>query len=51
MQAYRIDNGNLPESINDMVAKGYLREDETACPNGDQVNIETNGAVSIQSGT
>ena len=47
VQAYRIDLNKFPASIKEMVDNGYLRDDETACPNGDQLKIGTDGEVSI----
>ncbi|MFL0364193.1 competence type IV pilus major pilin ComGC [Pseudobacillus sp. 179-B 2D1 NHS] len=47
VQAYRIDLKKFPSSVGDMVESGYLRSDETACPNGDQLKIGADGEVSI----
>ncbi|WP_269429920.1 competence type IV pilus major pilin ComGC [Bacillus sp. FJAT-27231] len=47
VQAYRIDLNKFPSTIQEMADKGYLRDDETACPNGDQLKIGTDGEVSI----
>ncbi|WP_225435089.1 competence type IV pilus major pilin ComGC [Bacillus aerolatus] len=47
VQAYRIDLKEFPNSIADMVTSGYLRSGETACPNGDTLEIGADGEVSI----
>ena len=47
VQAYRIDLKKYPASIAEMVQDGYLRNDETACPNGEQLKIGEDGEVSV----
>ncbi|MFK2824354.1 competence type IV pilus major pilin ComGC [Bacillus sp. B190/17] len=47
VQAYRIDLKKYPASIADMIDKGYLREGEKDCPNGDELKIGADGEVSI----
>ncbi|KZR60370.1 competence type IV pilus major pilin ComGC [Pseudobacillus badius] len=47
VQAYRIDLKKYPDSIAEMVQDGYLRNDETACPNGEQLKIGEDGEVSV----
>ncbi len=45
VQSYEIDNKSTPLSMEDLVTGGYLRENETSCPNGTQVSLSTNGEV------
>lgn len=47
VQAFRIDQKKFPASIEEMTESGYLRKDETACPNGDKLKIDGDGEVSI----
>ncbi|MBM7650466.1 competence protein ComGC [Bacillus ectoiniformans] len=47
VQAYRIDQKAFPASISDMVDKGYLRSDETACPSGESITIGADGEVTV----
>lgn len=42
---YEIDHGTTPDSIDQLVAEGYLRETQTACPNGTPTGIENGEAV------
>ncbi|HSJ36607.1 MAG TPA: competence type IV pilus major pilin ComGC [Planococcus sp. (in: firmicutes)] len=44
VESYRMDEKAIP-SITDLVAEGYLKTDETKCPNGDIVNISGTGVV------
>lgn len=44
VEAYKIDENKLPK-INDLVDGGYLKADETTCPNGNTVKIEEDGSV------
>lgn len=46
VQAYEIKHQKLPNSIDSLVEEGYLFAEETACPNGDKVNIAADGRVS-----
>jgi competence protein ComGC len=46
VQAYRIDNGSVPPSIETLVTDKYLRADETTCPGGGTVTIDAEGVVS-----
>ncbi|OMP67687.1 competence type IV pilus major pilin ComGC [Domibacillus epiphyticus] len=47
VQAYRIDNNKYPDSIDTMVADGYLRKDETKCPGGAAITINGEGEVKV----
>ncbi|KKB37276.1 competence type IV pilus major pilin ComGC [Bacillus thermotolerans] len=49
VQAYRIDMDKYPASVAEMVETGYLRSNETACPNGQQLEIKAGGEVAIVS--
>ncbi|MDQ0213857.1 competence protein ComGC [Oikeobacillus pervagus] len=50
VQAFRIDQKKYPTSIKEMVDQGYLRSNETACPNGSEIEIGSNGEVKIKGG-
>lgn len=39
---YEIDHDQTPSSIAELIAEGYLKEGQNACPDGSQVRI-TNG--------
>lgn len=47
VQAYEMDIQELPTSIADLQGKGYLNEEQKACPNGDAVKIGTDGKVEV----
>ncbi|OLN23348.1 competence protein ComG [Domibacillus antri] len=47
VQAYRIDNKKYPDSIETMVTDGYLRQDETTCPDGAALTIDAEGEVQV----
>ncbi|KIL45979.1 competence type IV pilus major pilin ComGC [Jeotgalibacillus campisalis] len=47
VESYRLTNNSLPASIAALQADGYLREDETACPDGRTLSIESDGEVTI----
>lgn len=46
VEAYRIDEKSIP-TIEDLESNGYLNEGETACPNGDEIVIDTDGLVAV----
>ncbi|WP_231581390.1 competence type IV pilus major pilin ComGC [Domibacillus enclensis] len=46
VQAYRIDTGSTPSTIQELVTGEYLRDDETACPGGGTISIDAEGVVS-----
>jgi len=43
-EAYYLENGNHPGSMNDLVDGGFITDDQTTCPNNDQLEIR-NGKV------
>lgn len=45
VEAYRMDEKAVP-AMSDLTAKGYLKENETSCPNGKAVTISAAGLVS-----
>lgn len=45
VESYRMDLKAVP-TITELVDEGYLKTGETNCPNGDIVNISTDGVVS-----
>ncbi|WP_338750073.1 competence type IV pilus major pilin ComGC [Bacillus sp. FJAT-52991] len=47
VQAFRIEEKRIPESLSEMAKMGYLKEDETECPNGQKLTIGKDGEVSI----
>ncbi|MCM3611254.1 prepilin-type N-terminal cleavage/methylation domain-containing protein [Planococcus sp. MERTA32b] len=47
VESYRMDLKAVP-TVAELVSEGYLKTDETNCPNGDTVNISTDGVVSSE---
>lgn len=47
VESFRMSNQALPESIEALQGEGYLREDETACPDGRMLSINPDGEVVI----
>lgn len=45
VESYRIDQKTVP-AIADLVSAGYLKTDETSCPNGKAIAISADGTVS-----
>ena len=45
VQAFNIDNKELPKSLGDLVADGYLNEGETKCPDGKKIVLGSDGSV------
>ncbi len=41
---YEIDNDQLPSSVSELVSQGYLKESQTACPDGTEVYINNGQA-------
>lgn len=46
VEAYRVDYMAYP-TINDLVTKGYLKKDETTCPNKEEIMITNDGEVRL----
>ena len=46
VEAYRVDFMAYP-TIDDLVAKGYLKKNETTCPNKAEIMITTSGEVRL----
>ncbi|GLC88716.1 competence type IV pilus major pilin ComGC [Lysinibacillus piscis] len=46
VEAYRVDYMGYP-TIEDLVAKGYLKENETSCPNKEAIVITSEGEVKL----
>lgn len=45
VEAYKIDNKTLP-TLTELKTDGYLKDsEETACPNGDLIEIQSDGNV------
>ncbi|MGD7043957.1 competence type IV pilus major pilin ComGC [Jeotgalibacillus proteolyticus] len=47
VESYRLTNNTLPASIEALQTEGYLREDETTCPDGRTLEIKSTGEVAI----
>jgi len=47
VEAYRVDFMDYP-TIQDLVAKGYLKKDETTCPNKEEIMITKDGEVRLK---
>mgnify|MGYP001163053798 CR=1 FL=1 len=45
VQAFEMDNNRAPASINELTAAGYLTEGQTTCPNGESIELGSNGEV------
>ncbi|AIE60717.1 competence type IV pilus major pilin ComGC [Bacillus methanolicus] len=50
VQAYEIEHKVYPQSVKDLISKGYLNEKEDKCPNGKEVII-TNGVAAVKEGS
>lgn len=46
VEAYRVDFMDYP-TIEDLVAKGYLKKNETTCPNKEEIMITKDGEVRL----
>ncbi|MFJ3388406.1 MULTISPECIES: competence type IV pilus major pilin ComGC [Lysinibacillus] len=46
VEAYRVDFMAYP-TIEDLVEKGYLKKDETTCPNKEEIMITNDGEVRL----
>lgn len=44
---YEVENLNPPSSINDLISKGYLKQSQRRCPNGDQIEV-SGGEAHVQ---
>ena len=44
---YEVENLVTPDSINDLIEGGYLKEGQNRCPNGSMIEI-VNGQASVQ---
>ena len=47
VEAYKIDHHEVP-TMDSLVKNNYLNENETACPNGDLIEIKTDGQVVVK---
>ncbi|WP_019154489.1 competence type IV pilus major pilin ComGC [Robertmurraya massiliosenegalensis] len=45
VQAYKMDNNTEPISIVNLQSKGYLTAEQSSCPNGDKITIDSEGKV------
>lgn len=46
VEAYRVDFMEYP-TLDDLIAKGYLKEQGTTCPNKEAIIISSNGEVQL----
>lgn len=46
VEAYRVDLMTYP-TLQDLVDKGYLKENETTCPNKEEIEITNEGEVKL----
>lgn len=46
VEAYKLEYKTIP-TIDELVSKNYLKENETSCPNGKPVTIKSNGEVEV----
>lgn len=44
---YEVDNLSPPNSMTDLISKGYLKDTQRRCPNGDQIQI-VNGEAHVK---
>lgn len=44
---YEVENLVPPDSMSDLISKGYIKESQRRCPNGDQIEI-SHGQASVQ---
>ena len=44
---YEVDNLSPPKSISELISKGYLKETQRRCPNGDQIEV-VNGEAHVR---
>ncbi|WP_230129127.1 competence type IV pilus major pilin ComGC [Bacillus sp. CECT 9360] len=49
VQAYEMDNNRLPANVAELKTEGYLKQ--TSCPNGDNINLDADGVVTVVAGT
>jgi competence protein ComGC len=50
VQAYEIEHKVYPQTVNELISKGYLNANEDKCPNGKEITI-TNGVVAVKDGS
>lgn len=49
VQAYEMDEKELPATIQELADKEYLNENQLKCQNGDEIVISADGVVSSES--
>jgi competence protein ComGC len=49
VQAYSIEKGKLPGGMAELVTAGYLKTNETTCPDGREITLSAGGAVTASS--
>lgn len=45
VQAFSIEHQRVPESVDELISNGYLKEENGTCPNGEEITIDNNGKV------
>ena len=44
---YEVENLSPPKSMSDLISKGYLKDTQRRCPNGDTIEI-SNGQAAVR---
>ncbi|MGG3737874.1 competence type IV pilus major pilin ComGC [Aeribacillus pallidus] len=48
VEAFRLNHNRLPNDISELVQEGYLRQNETSCPNSEfNLQIDSDGKVTL----
>lgn len=47
VESFRMNENTIPASLDDLVSKGYLNENETSCPGGQGVQVDRTGKVTV----
>jgi competence protein ComGC len=47
VQAYKMDKGQYPANVQELITEGYLKSGETACPDSTNIVIGADGEVTV----
>ncbi|TKC19890.1 competence type IV pilus major pilin ComGC [Robertmurraya kyonggiensis] len=47
VQAFQMDNQKMPSGLADLQTAGYLNNEQDSCPNGDKIEIGSDGEVTL----
>jgi len=47
-QAFYLEEGSYPSSINDLVREGFIKDNQTTCPNNQSIVVSGDGTVSVR---